>query len=607
MPLDTVLSIAFGVPCSYTAMNNWTQHKKKTMQTLLYGDANIIDVVLEFLDRAYLLHSASLVCKQWYHKVAQKKHLFESFAITSALQIQQYKHLQNHKLFKLYLKRLELESDCQMDSIVEQGLADKIEHLVVKNGSTLNYISKFPHLKTMYCKFTTTVFPVVPQHDTLQELYVRFDKIVWRQDVEALVSWLRTVPAFVRIKLGNVMYWKELGQEPELAFKVKSIIMSRIGASHLKNFTNVNRLHLYLNHLPDSDMPQLCQGLALLPQLRKLSLTDARSTKNGMLQQLFTSIPTSIVSLFIARCPITEFPQILHLQDSLEILSVTSSQDGITVPDWISTFTKLKKIFFIPKKANTKWQANTTAIPGLEYASMHLHNAPIPNAIKTSSVKTLFLDWTCDVAVQDFASFPNLQKLHIFNDANMSIHSLLGLKQLVKLELEGVRSSAALTDHISNMPLLKLLTMRYCGLTSIPQSFAQLEELECMDVSSNPIVNGAIPNLSKLKKLFMNKTKIDQMPDVSHLKQLQLCDVSGTPYYYDTASLINRVPITDALQAYLTLNNKVMFDTSNVDTDNVCLVQLANTVNSAIVQAGEYTLFVNMQAATNQITGVFAV
>ena len=50
------------------------------------------------------------------------------------------------------------------------------------------------------------------------------------------------------------------------------------------------------------------------------------------------------------------------------------------------------------------------------------------------------------------------------------------------------------------------LSLRYCGLTELPESLSQVSELQCLDVTGNQLTElpGWLGNLQRLKKLLMH-------------------------------------------------------------------------------------------------------
>ncbi|XP_058111258.1 receptor-like protein 7 [Magnolia sinica] len=121
---------------------------------------------------------------------------------------------------------------------------------------------------------------------------------------------------------------------------------------------------------------------------------------------------------------------------------------------------------------------------------------------------------------------PNIQTL---------IRNLSGLR---KLHLDGVNISSAVPEFLSDFTNLTSLSLSYCQLQGeFPAKIFQLPKLEILDVSTNPFLNGFLPELPRenaLRTLIVTGTGFSgELPhsfgNLRHLNILQIgsCKFSG--------------------------------------------------------------------------------
>eukprot|EP01126_Amoeba_proteus_P024553 TRINITY_DN2470_c0_g1_i10.p1 TRINITY_DN2470_c0_g1~~TRINITY_DN2470_c0_g1_i10.p1 ORF type:complete len:511 (+),score=91.25 TRINITY_DN2470_c0_g1_i10:106-1638(+) len=285
---------------------------------------------------------------------------------------------------------------------------------------------------------------------------------------------------------------------------------------------------LSLQYLNLETIPPTVQDMTFL---QTLSLT-----KNVLSQHSFQGINfatmTALSALHLDDNVITELPQTFHyLPPSVTALTISSNHLHEIDFSRISHLTNLQTLILsrnviqllTPKLGELK---NLTE---LDLSRNHLRSIPKElEDVHSLAVLNLEENKLKTIGV-DFSHFGNLQQLNLQNNRlrflPKSIGSLVHLKSLF---LENNLISRFCDDFFFGFSSLTLLSLSHNKLESLPTSISRLTTLLFLDSNSNPIhhVEDWFFKLTQLLKLELMDTKIQFIPKLSSLKNLQSLKIS---------------------------------------------------------------------------------
>ncbi|KAK4418917.1 Receptor-like protein 6 [Sesamum alatum] len=175
------------------------------------------------------------------------------------------------------------------------------------------------------------------------------------------------------------------------------------------------------------------------------------------------------------------------------------------------------------------------------FSSLTLENPDLKRLIQNfTRLRELYLDglnisangheWCNAIS----SSLPNLRVLSL-SDAYLTgplDSSLLKLRSLSVIRLDGNSFSSPLPEFFAEFPSLRVLTMSFCGLSGvIPAKLFQVKSLETLDLSRNSDLEGSLPEFplnSSLQTLSLSYTKFSG--NVSQLGSLRMLSDVGLRY-----------------------------------------------------------------------------
>jgi Leucine-rich repeat (LRR) protein len=107
-------------------------------------------------------------------------------------------------------------------------------------------------------------------------------------------------------------------------------------------------------------------------------------------------------------------------------------------------------------------------------------------------------------------------------------HDIGTLSELIELNLADNIELGSIPSGIGNLRNLKILDIRYCGLTDLPPEIGNLKRLESLQMWGNAFIElpNCVTELSSLKELYLKNNKLTKIPyDMIKMDNLKYIDV----------------------------------------------------------------------------------
>ncbi|KAG5591763.1 hypothetical protein H5410_042277 [Solanum commersonii] len=160
------------------------------------------------------------------------------------------------------------------------------------------------------------------------------------------------------------------------------------------------------------------------------------------------------------------------------------------------------------KLANWPGDFSTTSIGAISLISNHL--TKLPNRVNYPETETLLLQDNKNLRLVPDEFFLGMRALKVLDFTGARFKSLTSsTQQLSLLYLLSLDNYRFLNDvsMIGELNRLEILTLRMSGITSLPESFANLKELRILDITLSlqceNVPPGVISSMDKLEELYM--------------------------------------------------------------------------------------------------------
>ncbi|KAG6433753.1 hypothetical protein SASPL_105369 [Salvia splendens] len=239
-----------------------------------------------------------------------------------------------------------------------------------------------------------------------------------------------------------------------------------------------------------------------------------------------------------------------HLQ-SLSLAQ--NSFNSVTLPSQFGRLTELRYLNLsnsgfsgqIPLSLSNMSRLVVLDLSNKYYSSLTLENPDLGSLVRNlTSLRELYLDMVkisadgLDWSTALSSHLPNLRVLSLSN-ADLTAPptpSLLKLKLLSVIRLDGNAFSSPFPSFYADFPNLKVLTISSCDLSGVvPRKLFQIMSLQTIDLSNNRDLEGSFPEFpvdGSLEKLMLSYTKFSgNLPEsIGNVRKLSNLDVRSNSF-----------------------------------------------------------------------------
>lgn len=163
---------------------------------------------------------------------------------------------------------------------------------------------------------------------------------------------------------------------------------------------------------------------------------------------------------------------------------------------------------------------------------------------KLSYLRELYLEGTCSGFAIPENAFPELRILSLKCDSfEGELAEIFRLRHLENLKIIETPLKRLLLPIGAFHSSLKSLTLKSCGLESLPEEIESLQELSELYLSGNELQSlpHSFPILTRLKRLNLDDNKFSQFPDqIKKMPQLKHLSIDGNNFSEDEKARIQR-------------------------------------------------------------------
>ncbi|KAL8526614.1 hypothetical protein ACS0TY_015715 [Phlomoides rotata] len=240
--------------------------------------------------------------------------------------------------------------------------------------------------------------------------------------------------------------------------------------------------------------------------------------------------------------------KLVHLQS----LNLAGNSFGQSLPSGFGQLTELRYLNLsnsgfsgqVPSDFSNLTRLVVLDLSNTVYTALELGNPNLRKLIRNFvELRELYLDgvnisangneWSSAVS----SSLPNLRVLSL-RDSYITgpfDSSLLKLKSLSVIRLDGNAFSSALPDFFADFSNLSVFTLSACGLTSVPAKLFQIKSLQIIDLGNNRDLKGSLPEFpvnGSLQSLVLSYTKFSgNVPEsIGNLRMLSNVDLRSCSF-----------------------------------------------------------------------------